>query len=74
MKILYPVFVDACKGRELGISMAVGSNAFVLTKNKLEEVLPYLTYLRVNFSAVREKGMLKLWDVKRVHLIEFVKI
>ena len=38
-----PVFIDACrKGHELGISMAVGSNAFVLTRNKLEEVLPYL--------------------------------
>ena len=31
--------------------MAVGTNAFVLTKNRLEDVMPYLTYLRVNFSA-----------------------
>ena len=51
-----PVFIDACKkGHELGISMAVGTNAFVLTKNRLEELLPYLTYLRVNFSAGEEK-------------------
>ena len=41
--------------------MAVGTNAFVLTKNRLEELLPYLTYLRVNFSAKREKDMQKLW-------------
>ena len=38
-----PVFADACKyGHELGLSMAVGTNAFVLTKNKLEDVMPYL--------------------------------
>ena len=51
-----PVFADACKrGHELGLSMAVGTNAFVLTKSKAEEVLPYLTYLRVNFSAGEKK-------------------
>ena len=35
--------------------MAVGTNAFVLTENKLEQLLPYLTYLRVNFSAGERK-------------------
>ena len=51
-----PVFIDACKkGHELGLSMAVGTNAFVLTRNKLEQVLPHLTYLRVNFSAGEKK-------------------
>tara|TARA_B100001057_G_scaffold438987_1_gene471848 strand:+ start:1053 stop:2171 length:1119 start_codon:yes stop_codon:yes gene_type:complete len=60
-----PVFVDACKyGHELGISMAVGTNAFVLTKNKLEEVLPYLTYLRVNFSAGEKKRYAEIMGVK----------
>ena len=37
--------------------MAVGTNGFVLTKNKAEQVLPYLTYLRVNFSAGEKRGM-----------------
>lgn len=47
-----PVFVDAVKrGHELGISMAVGTNGFVLTRRKLEEILPHLTYLRINISA-----------------------
>ena len=33
-----PVFLDACKrGHELGISMAVATNAFVLTKKELEK-------------------------------------
>ena len=60
-----PVFIDACKkGHELGLSMAVGTNAFVLTKNRLEEVLPYLTYLRVNFSAGERKRYAEIMGVK----------
>lgn len=39
------------RGHELGISMASGTNALALTKERLLEVLPCLTYLRVNFSA-----------------------
>ncbi len=47
-----PVFVDAIvRGSELGISMATGTNGLVLTRRKLEEILPHLTYLRINFSA-----------------------
>jgi MoaA/NifB/PqqE/SkfB family radical SAM enzyme len=49
---LSPAFVATVKrGSELGISMASGTNAFVFNRRKLEEILPYLTYLRVNFSA-----------------------
>ena len=60
-----PVFVDACKkGYELGLSMAVGTNAFVLTKKRAEEVLPYLTYLRVNFSAGEKKRYSEIMGVK----------
>ena len=60
-----PVFIDACKrGHELGTSMAVGTNAFVLTKNKLEQVLPYLTYLRVNFSAGEKKRYAEIMGCK----------
>ena len=47
-----PHFMHSCKkGHELGLSMAVGTNGFVLTKRKLEELLPTLTYLRINISA-----------------------
>lgn len=60
-----PVFLEACKyGYELGISMAVGTNAFVLTKNRLEEVMQYLTYLRVNFSAGEKKRYSQIMGVK----------
>ena len=60
-----PAFIDACKkGHELGISMAVGTNAFVLTKKRLENLLPYLTYLRVNFSAGEKKRYAEIMGVK----------
>ena len=60
-----PVFTDACKyGHELGLSMAVGTNAFVLTKNRLEDVMPYLTYLRVNFSGGEKKRYAEIMGVK----------
>jgi MoaA/NifB/PqqE/SkfB family radical SAM enzyme len=49
---LSPAYVPAIRrGAELGISMASGTNAFIFNRRKLEEVLPHLTYLRVNFSA-----------------------
>ena len=44
--------------------MAVGTNAFVLTKNRLEQVLPHLTYLRVNFSAGEKKRYSEIMGVK----------
>lgn len=60
-----PVFIDACKhGHNLGLSMAVGTNGFVMTKNKLEEVLPYLTYIRINFSAGERKRYAEIMGVK----------
>ena len=59
-----PVFVDAVrKGAELGISMATGTNG-LLTKNKAEEVLPYLTYLRINISAGESKRYAQIMGVK----------
>jgi MoaA/NifB/PqqE/SkfB family radical SAM enzyme len=60
-----PAFVDAVKyGSELGISMACGTNAFVLNRRKLEEILPHLTYLRVNFSAGERERYAEIMGVK----------
>ena len=55
---LSPAFVPTVKrGSELGISMASGTNAWIFNRRKLEEILPHLTYLRVNFSAgTRERS------------------
>jgi len=41
-------------GHSLGISMASGTNAYLLQGELLEEVFPKLTYLRVNISAGEE--------------------
>ncbi|MEE9384520.1 MAG: radical SAM protein [Nannocystaceae bacterium] len=47
-----PVFADVVKyGSELGLSMAVGTNGLALTRSRLEELLPHLTYIRINISA-----------------------
>ncbi len=47
-----PFFVDTIRrGSENGIAMACASNGLTITKRRAEEILPYLTYLRINFSA-----------------------
>lgn len=60
-----PVFVDTVvRGAELGISMATGTNGFVLTRPKLERILPYLTYVRVNISAGERARYAEIMGVK----------
>lgn len=49
---LSPHFVDFIeKGHANGLSMAVGTNGYLLDGEKLERILPRLTYLRFNLSA-----------------------
>lgn len=43
-----------CYGHSLGISMASGTNAYLLRGSLLESVFPCLTYLRVNISGGEE--------------------
>lgn len=38
-------------GKEIGLDMALGTNGSLLKKDRLEEILPALTYLRFNISA-----------------------
>jgi len=60
-----PVFVDTIvRGRELGLSMAVGTNGFVLNRRKLEEILPHMTYLRINISAGERGRYAEIMGVK----------
>lgn len=39
------------RGRANGLSMAIGTNGYLLDDERLEEILPALTYLRFNISA-----------------------
>lgn len=60
-----PVFVHACQyGAARGLSIACGTNAYVLTRSKSEEVLPHLTYLRVNISAGEPTRYAEIMGVK----------
>jgi MoaA/NifB/PqqE/SkfB family radical SAM enzyme len=51
-------------GDELGISMAVGTNAQVINREKAEKILKHLTYLRVNFSAGERDRYAQIMGVK----------
>ena len=55
------------RGAELGIAMASGTNALNLTPGRSEQVLPYLTYLRVNFSAGEPDRYAQIMGVKPQH-------
>lgn len=60
-----PVWSDAVvRGSELGLSMATGTNGFVLNRRKLETVLPHHTYLRVNISAGERHRYAEIMGVK----------
>lgn len=49
-----PYLYDAIKkGKSNGLDMALGTNGYLLKDEKLEEVLPCLTYLRFNISAAQ---------------------
>ena len=49
--VLSPAYIHTIQyGKSLGIDMASGTNGWQLTPEKLEQVLPSLTYLRFNVS------------------------
>ena len=65
---LSPVFIDAIRrGYENGISMAVGTNGSLLTEKKLEEIMPMLTYIRINISAGERKRYSEIMGIKEVY-------
>jgi hypothetical protein len=62
---LSPAFMATVKrGDELGISMACGTNGFIFNRTKLEEILPHLTYLRINFSAGTRERYAQIMGVR----------
>lgn len=62
---LSPAYVPSLqRGHALGIDMASGTNGFVFNRRKLEEVLPTLTYLRINFSAGTRDRYAQIMGVK----------
>lgn len=62
---LSPVFVYTIqKGAELGMSMAVGTNGYLLNEAKIRDILPSLTYLRINITAGERKRYAEIMGVK----------
>lgn len=51
-------------GASKGISMALGSNAYLLDEAKLRQILPDLTYLRINFTGGERDRYATLMGVK----------
>ena len=66
-----PIFVDSItKAGDLGLDVATSTNGFTITPKKADQILPALTYIRINFSAGEKKDMQKLWAAKKIFLIE----
>ncbi|MBL7071554.1 MAG: radical SAM protein [Candidatus Omnitrophica bacterium] len=52
-----PHIYDAIvKGKANGLDMALGTNGYLLKNERLEEILPCLTYLRFNISAAQTRS------------------
>jgi len=61
-----PHLYDAIlKGKSNGLDMALGTNGFLLKDERLEEILPALTYLRFNMSAGDEDRYAEIHGCKR---------
>lgn len=62
-----PVFVDTIvRGGQNGISMACASNGLTITRRRAEEILPHLTYLRINFSGGERKRYAEIMGAKEI--------
>lgn len=62
---LSPQYVHTIQyGASKGLSMASGTNAYLLTEDKLREVMPHLTYLRVNITAGESERYKEIMGVK----------
>ena len=71
---LSPAYVPSIKkGNQLGISMASGTNGFIFNRRILEEILPHLTYLRINFSAGTPERYAQIMGVREEWFHRVVK-
>lgn len=53
------------RGKENGLDMALGTNGYLLQEDRLEEILPALSYLRFNISAANEDRYCSIHGCKR---------
>ncbi len=68
-----PYLYDAIlKGRSNGLDMALGTNGFLLKDERLEEILPALTYLRFNISAAEPKRYAEIMGCKENNFLKVI--
>lgn len=61
-----PYIYDAIlRGKSNGLDMALGTNGYLLKKDKLEDILPCLTYLRFNISAASPSRYAQIMGCKK---------
>jgi MoaA/NifB/PqqE/SkfB family radical SAM enzyme len=59
-----PIYPDVIvKGSKNGLSMAMASNGYLVTRDKLEQILPHMTYFRFNISAGEPKRYAEIHGV-----------
>ena len=61
---LVPFYADSIEyGAKLGIKIGLGTNGFLLRKPMLERILPYVSYVRFNFSGGTREGYARIMGV-----------
>ncbi len=71
---IHPAFVDSIvHGGKLGLSMATATNGFLLNEEKLEKILPHLTYIRFNISGGEPKRYAEIMGCKEKWFYKVVK-
>ena len=61
----HPAFADSIQyGHGRGLAMAVASNALIVNRAMSEQIIPHLTYFRVNFSGGEEKRYAEIMGAK----------
>lgn len=64
---LNPAFVPTIQyGHSKGISMAVGSNGYLLDEQKIRNIIPALTYFRVNITAGEPERYKQIMGVQKI--------
>jgi MoaA/NifB/PqqE/SkfB family radical SAM enzyme len=63
-----PHLYDAIlRGKDNGLDMALGTNGYLLRDDRLEEILPALTYLRFNMSAGEPRKYAEVHGCREAH-------
>ena len=68
-----PYLYDAIlRGKSNGLDMALGTNGFFLEDDRLEDVLPALTYLRFNISGANPRRYAEVMGCKEEHFSKVI--